>query len=478
MQTDAVGESSGLPMSFFVLSGAAAIVAGASIPGAPPGVNFAATGAPVLAAAWAARRKTLVNSDHVLIAIGTVMLIFSAVRSAGWVLALDLVCFVVIVSVAMARARGWAEVLMSPPRTLRTLPRGTAIVLGPAAKKAAHDVRLTPVLRTGTMMALAVAVFGGLFASADPAFASLADDFLLPSLDLSLLPARAATAIGVVALAGSLTLQSVRSAATTVPNYSERRLKLGGAEWKATLILIDLLFAGFVAVQLAVLFGGHDHVLGTTGLTYAEYARQGFSQLMAASVLTLGVVAAAVMVPRTGRADRAWLRVLLGILCVLTLVILASASKRMNLYQEAYGFTRLRLLADLAILMLGGTFLMLLVAGTMWKGAWLPRAIVILGAAAVIGFNFYNPDARIAEKNVHRFLRTAQIDLDYLAGLSPDAVPELMALPEPERGCALVRLGEQLAERAAPWSWNLARDRARVLLRESFPEGVRCSGDE
>ena len=47
-------------------------------------------------------------------------------------------------------------------------------------------------------------------------------------------------------------------------------------------------------VQLTVLFGGHRHVLETAGLTYAEYARGGFGQLVVVTLLTLSVVAATV----------------------------------------------------------------------------------------------------------------------------------------------------------------------------------------
>ena len=48
--------------------------------------------------------------------------------------------------------------------------------------------------------------------------------------------------------------------------------------------------------------------------------------------------------PRTTSADRAWVRGSLGLLCALTLVVVASALHRMHLYQQAYGFTVLRLL--------------------------------------------------------------------------------------------------------------------------------------
>ncbi len=64
-------------------------------------------------------------------------------------------------------------------------------------------------------------------------------------------------------------------------------------DWLLALGALIALFAAFVALQLATLFGGHEHVLRAAGLTYAEYARQGFGQLIAAAALTLAVIAAA-----------------------------------------------------------------------------------------------------------------------------------------------------------------------------------------
>ena len=57
--------------------------------------------------------------------------------------------------------------------------------------------------------------------------------------------------------------------------------------------MLDVLFAAFVVLQLAALFGGDEHVLRTAGLTYAEYAREGFAQLMAVAALTLAMIALA-----------------------------------------------------------------------------------------------------------------------------------------------------------------------------------------
>lgn len=68
-----------------------------------------------------------------------------------------------------------------------------------------------------------------------------------------------------------------------------------------------MLFLGFVAVQLRVLFGGDRHVLTTDDLTYAEYARQGFWQLLAVTGLTLLVIAVALRkAARRRRSTARW----------------------------------------------------------------------------------------------------------------------------------------------------------------------------
>ena len=79
----------------------------------------------------------------------------------------------------------------------------------------------------------------------------------------------------------------------------------------------------------------------------AEYVHQGFGQLTAATFLTVVVVAVTMRIaPREVARDALLLRVLLGLLCVLTLAVVASALYRMSLYQEAYGYTVLRVFVD------------------------------------------------------------------------------------------------------------------------------------
>jgi len=226
-----------------------------------------------------------------------------------------------------------------------------------------------------------------------------------------------------------------------------------------------VLFGVFVSVQPTTLFGGERYVLGPGGPDYAVYAKGGFGQLMTVTVLTLAVLAAlAVWARRETRAQRALLRVLAGVLCLLTLVIVASALTRMGLYARVYGFTVARLLAYLAEAWLGTVFALMLVVGVRLRAHWLPRATVATGVALLLALAAINPEALMARTVLARWGTGYPVDLVYVSGLSADAVEELDRLPEPSRSCALTRLVRDL-DRPQPWyAWNLARHRARQLL--------------
>ena len=135
-------------------------------------------------------------------------------------------------------------------------------------------------------------------------------------------------------------------------------------------LLVDAVFVAYLIAQATAFFGGHAYLERTTGLTYAEYVHQGFGQLTVATALTLLVVwAAQRRASRASSADRLWLRVSLGALCALTLVVVASALYRMHMYQEAYGFTGLRVLVDVFEAWLGLVVLAVLVAGIRLRGS-------------------------------------------------------------------------------------------------------------
>jgi hypothetical protein len=234
-------------------------------------------------------------------------------------------------------------------------------------------------------------------------------------------------------------------------------------EWLVPVLLVDAVFLVFLAAQATANFGGHEYLERITGLTYAEYVHQGFGQLTVATALTLLVVwAAARKAPRVTTADTAWLRASLGLLCLLTLVVVASALYRMHVYQEAYGFTELRLLVDVFEGWLGLLVIGVMVAGVTMRASWLPRAALLSGASLLLGLAALNPDAWIAQRNIDRYAETGKVDWVHLQGLSDDAVPVLATLPDDVVGCALA---DRRPSNDDWLEWNLGRHRADPFIR-------------
>ena len=221
------------------------------------------------------------------------------------------------------------------------------------------------VIRTAILSVLALLVFGLLFATGD-AIVGHWLSLVLPDVEEGLvLRVFVAVAVtGVVLAAAYLALNP-----PALPSSGVRRPAQHRFEWLAPVLLVDAVFVLFLAAQTAVFFGGHDYIRSATGLTYAEYVHQGFGQLTFATALMLIVVWAASRKAGDTPSDQWWLRGSLGALCLLTLVVVASALYRMDLYQDAYGFTRLRLLVDLFEGWLGLVVLGVLVAGD--PAAWL-----------------------------------------------------------------------------------------------------------
>jgi hypothetical protein len=230
-------------------------------------------------------------------------------------------------------------------------------------------------------------------------------------------------------------------------------------EWLAPVLVVDAVFVLFLVAQATVIFGGHDYLERTTGLTYADYVHQGFGQLTVATALTLLVVwAASRKAPRAMPSDRAWLRGSLGLLGAATMVVVASALYRMSVYQDAYGFTRLRLLVDVFEGWLGLLVLATMAGGVALRAAWLPRFGLLTGVAALLGLAALNPDAWIARQNLDRYEDTGEVDWTYLADLSDDALPVLRELPDDLEDCAIDVAGDGHDD----WlEWNLGRWRAR-----------------
>ncbi|MEU0137499.1 DUF4153 domain-containing protein [Streptomyces sp. NPDC006296] len=407
---------------------------------------------------------------------GLALLALPALRDAGWPVFLAVASALALGSLALHGSRSWPGVLLGSLGLFPSVAGGVRWGWrGVRARADDSRGRVRTVVRTTAVAVVLLLVFGTLFASADAAFADLLGS-LTPEVSIGDSPWRvllfALGLLGSLAAAYSAAAPVRWDGITVRPGKARSR-----AEWALPLIVLNLLFAAFLTLQLVVLLGGYDKVLEETGLTPSEYARQGFWQLLWATLLTLLVIALALRwAPRGEPGDRALVRGVLGVLCVLTLVVVASALRRMDLYVDSFGLTRLRISVAAVELWLGVVLVLILAAGV-FGARMLPRAVVVSAAAAVLGFGLISPDGLVAEQNVQRYRSDRTVDIEYLKGLSADAVPALNELPEPLRSCALEDFQRDLTSPDAPWyatSWG--ESRARDILEQHPAEnhGTTC----
>jgi len=421
-----------------------------------------------------ARRWTTVSS---VLCVGLAS--FSVLRAAEWLTVISVMLGVVVLTTALTDARGFLSVVAGlaswPLAAVRGLP-----LLGRTVAATSRIHVVWPVVRTAAISLVALVVFGGLFASGDAVFGSWAQA-IVPHVAWDGLTFRFFVGFvmgGALLAAGYVALNPPRVDRVALP---EGRPVARVWEWVVPVGLVVALFAAFVVAQAAALFGGHDYVQRTTGLTYAEYVHQGFGQLTAATVLTLATVALAVRkAPRSTSRERLVLRVVLGALCALTLVVVGSALHRMDLYQQAYGFTLLRVLVDGFELWLGLLVVLVIVAGVRLSGWWLPRAALVSAVAIVLVGGLANPEAWVAQRNIDRYQATGKLDAAYLRTLGADATPAIVAgLPRDVSACiVLPSTISARASREDALSWNLGRSREASLdVAPMTPvEAARCPG--
>jgi hypothetical protein len=440
------------------------VAAAALVVGHRPGLGVALLGILVWLPAVRPLLRRRAVGDLVTAALSVALVAVVALRDAGWLAALCMVVGLGLAAVASTSARSAPAVLLSGPSwsagAVRALPwvgRRVRTIAG------SRRHQLAGAARSLVITVVLLVVFGALFASADRVFASY-----VPRVDLDLLPGHV-----VVGGLAALTAATLAHLATSPPGWSTLTVPPGRrarrSEWLLPVGSLAALVLAFVAVQVGALVGGHRYVLETAGLSYAEYARQGFGQLVVVTTLTLVVVGVAARVAPVAEArDRLVVRLALGLLCLGSLGVVASALRRMALYLDAFGLTRLRIVVVVLELTLGVVFLLVVVAGARWpsRGAgWLPRTVVQVLAIAVIGLAASNPDALIVRHNAAAHL-VVPLDVDYLRGLSADAVPAAAALDEPLRSCVLA--GLEVPPDDTLWSWNLGRSRASEVADDDL----------
>jgi hypothetical protein len=335
----------------------------------------------------------------------------------------------------------------------------------------------TPVARVVRGLALAilpVVLFGALFAAADPIFSAFSSRLF--EFDPETLVSHAVI-IGCLTWAAAGFLRDL-----VIPGLDAgfSPLMLTGRRWGFTesmvvLGSVSLLFLLFVAIQMRALFGGDTFVLAQTGLTYAEYARQGFFHMAWAAALVLPMLLLLEWVARRNTAvEERGFRALAVLLLLLLGLVLLSAVHRMRIYQASYGLTELRVYTVAFMAWLAPVlawFGLTVLAGR--RERFVPGALS-LALLTVLVLHLLNPDQLIVRTNLERAARGLEFDARHAASLSDDAMPVLaQALDSlaPSAQCVLIT---RMERRPDEWrSWNLSRWRMRMLLREKQDQVAR-----
>jgi hypothetical protein len=336
----------------------------------------------------------------------------------------------------------------------------------------------------GVMLAIPLLlVFGALLASADEIFASLLNGlFGYPSIDeifahvfFTLFLAWVVGGFLCAFLPDGAKRADLVNDALQLASRAVPKLSLGAIEIGIPLGLLNLLFLTFVIVQFRYLFGGAPLVEMTEGLTYAEYARRGFFELVAVVALALPLLLAAHwFIERSGErgAERIY-RSLAGMqLCLLGIVML-SALKRMLLYTEVYGLTELRVYTTALMLWLASVFVWFAATVLRRRRSRFLRGAIALWFVMLIALHALNPSAFIVGVNAARAHR-APFDGAYLLSLGEDALPTLIReLPKLEETQRAIVAGKILAlwegkakERGDLRNWTFAAWSAERAIRQ------------
>ncbi|MFL5618666.1 MAG: DUF4153 domain-containing protein [Gemmatimonadaceae bacterium] len=405
----------------------------------PPGPGLAIWVAVLALAAlsltWSAGRRV---PREAAVWLGVAVLLASCLawRDADELRFVDLIATMGVLGLAAVALRDPALALVAP-RLRDTLWTGFAIVLATARgivplalrelfageRRAGALGRARTGLRLTLIVAALLLVFGSLLRSADPIFASLVS---LPELDVATIASHVFL-IGVCAwIAGGWAYGALVESPASRRARDGFPITLGSLDLTTALGTLTVLFGAYVLTQLGWFFGGERFLRATTGLTAAQYARQGFFQMVwvVALVVPLLLATRAALAPEPSLTRR---HTLLSLPVVALLgAIIVSAALRMRLYVQYYGLTTERLYT---LVFMGWLAIVLaLLAATVLRGRGRPfvAGSIVSALTLLIGMHLAAPDVIVARVNLARAASptaTARLDLPYLASLSGDAVP-------------------------------------------------------
>ncbi len=172
------------------------------------------------------------------------------------------------------------------------------------------------------------------------------------------------------------------------------------------------------------------------GLSYADYARDGFFQLCTVAFINLIVmISIIIFMKRSSRVHAAVLKILSVTYSVFTLILISTAIAKMVMYINCYGLTQKRVYASWFMAVLAVIFIIMIVkqfVRCLNAAAASVMAAVIMFAALALP----DVDSLIAKYNVDRYIdgKMSYVDVYSIFDLGDSGVPELVRLSENLKG--------------------------------------------
>ena len=383
----------------------------------------------VLAAMLLADRRARTVQARALLIAALLPAAALGLRASPWLATSNLLAVVGLTGTAVVLARSGSIFDTTPGRLVRrTIPAlGRAalapLVLRPLLPQLSGD-RVRTSGRVLLALALTVPVVGtlvALLAAADPVF----EGMVTPDVSAGPLAGHLVLvgffAAGLLVAAASAAGDSDDHLAAGQFGKLEVLTMLGGAA--AVLGL-------FVVAQLVALTSAGDRLIHEAGLTPAEYARGGFFQLCwaAALVVTFLAVVGFLAAPDTRQATA--VKALSALVPTLAVGLVVVSLRRLAYYDDAFGLTMLRLWVVGAAIWMGAVLVMIALRslGVGGDRHWVLGGATVTALALVLLADLANPEAFVVHHNAAwaREDDDRELDLDYLRGLSDDAVPAMV----------------------------------------------------
>lgn len=206
----------------------------------------------------------------------------------------------------------------------------------------------------------------------------------------------------------------------------EFKLQIPSITISTILISINTVYLIFTIVQFSYLYAENTNL--PNNMIFSEYARRGFFELVFLTIINQIILFICMKYSdKSNKKVNTLLNFLYSILILLTFNMLFSAAYKMNLYQNAYGFTRLRI-GVFAFIILFALILSINFIAIWKRNIPVVKCILISILLVYTSFNYLNIDKMIAKNNIEVYKKTNIIDINYLKKLSLDSHLELYKL--------------------------------------------------